>query len=71
LATGVGREFGVPMPLCELTLMEMTEAVNRGWAQRDSRASMLLQLERAGLTFQVDEATMKEILKEDPPALSL
>jgi hypothetical protein len=32
---------------------------------------MLLQLERAGLTFQVDEATVKQILKEDPPALSL
>jgi len=71
LATGVGREFGVPMRLCELTLMEMTEALNRGWAERDSRVSMLLQLERAGLTFQVDEATVKQILKEDPPALSL
>ena len=71
LATGVGREFGVPMRLCELTLMEMTEALNRGWAERDSRVSMLLQLERAGLTFQVDEATVKQIIKEDPPALSL
>ena len=71
LATGVGREFGVPMRLCELTLMEMTEALNRGWAERDSRVSMLLQLERAGLTFQVDEATVKQILEEDPPALRL
>ena len=59
------------MRLSELTLMEMTEALNRGWAERDSRVSMLLQLERAGLTFQVDEATVKQILKEDPPALSL
>jgi hypothetical protein len=32
---------------------------------------MLLELERAGLTFKVDEATVKEILKDDPPALSL
>jgi hypothetical protein len=30
-----------------------------------------LQLERGGLTFQVDEATVKQILEEDPPALSL
>jgi 3-hydroxyisobutyrate dehydrogenase-like beta-hydroxyacid dehydrogenase len=71
LATAVGREFGVPMRLCELTLMEMTEALNRGWGERDSRVSMLLELERAGLTFKVDEAKVKEILKDDPPALSL
>jgi 3-hydroxyisobutyrate dehydrogenase-like beta-hydroxyacid dehydrogenase len=71
LATAVGREFGVPMRLCELTLMEMTEALNRGWAERDSRVSMLLELERAGLTFKVDEAAVKKVIEEDPPALSL
>jgi 3-hydroxyisobutyrate dehydrogenase len=68
LATAVGREHGVPMRLCELTLAEMTEALNRGWAERDSRVSMLLELERAGLTFQVPEARIKEILDSDPPA---
>jgi len=71
LATAVGREFGVPMRLCELTLMEMTEALNRGWGERDSRVSMLLELERAGLTFKVDEGAVKKIIEEDPPALSL
>jgi 3-hydroxyisobutyrate dehydrogenase len=69
LATAVGREFGVPMRLCELTLMEMTEALNRGWAERDSRVSMLLQLERAGLQFKVDEAKIREALEKDPPAV--
>ncbi len=71
LATAVGREFGVPMRLCELTLMEMTEALNRGWGERDSRVSMLLELERAGVQIKVDEAKVKEALEKDPPALGL
>src|SRR5436309_1699460 len=69
LATAVGREHGVPMRLCELTLMEMTEAMNRGWGERDSRVSMLLQNERAGVPIKVDEARVKEILEKDPPAV--
>ncbi len=69
LATAVGREFGVPMRLCELTLMEMTEALNRGWGERDSRVSMLLELERAGIQIKVDEAKVKEALEKDPPAV--
>jgi len=69
LATAVGREHGVPMRLCELTLMEMTEALNRGWGERGSRVSMLLQNERAGVPIKVDEARVKEILEKDPPAV--
>jgi 3-hydroxyisobutyrate dehydrogenase len=69
LATAVGREHGVPMRLCELTLMDMTEALNRGWGERDSRVSMLLQNERAGVPIKVDEARVKEILEKDPPAV--
>jgi 3-hydroxyisobutyrate dehydrogenase-like beta-hydroxyacid dehydrogenase len=49
LATEVGREYGVPMRLCNLALAEMTEALNRGWGGRDSRSPMLLQEERAGI----------------------
>jgi 3-hydroxyisobutyrate dehydrogenase len=69
LATAVGREHGVPMRLCDLTLMEMTEALNRGWGERDSRVSMLLQNERAGVQMKVDEAAIKEVLDKDPPAV--
>ena len=69
LATAVGREHGVPMRLCDLTLMEMTEALNRGWGERDSRVSMLLQNERSGVQIKVDEARVKEILEKDPPAV--
>jgi 3-hydroxyisobutyrate dehydrogenase len=49
LATALAREVGVPMRLANLTLEELTEALNRGWAQRDSRVAMLLQEERAGV----------------------
>jgi 3-hydroxyisobutyrate dehydrogenase-like beta-hydroxyacid dehydrogenase len=54
LACALGRELGVPMRLANLTLAEMTEALNRGWAERDSRSIMLLQVERSGVTIDVD-----------------
>ena len=47
LAVGLGREVGVPMRLANLALEELTEAMNRGWEQRDSRVGGLLQVERA------------------------
>jgi 3-hydroxyisobutyrate dehydrogenase len=47
----------------------MTEALNRGWGERDSRVSMLLELERAGVQIKVDEAKVKEALEKDPPAV--
>ena len=53
LATALGREMGVPMRVANLTLEEMTEALNRGWSQRDSRVAMLLQEERAGVKTAV------------------
>lgn len=49
IALQLGREVNVPMRLCNLTLQEITEAINRGWAGRDSHSTMLLQWERAGL----------------------
>ena len=49
LATALGRETGVPMRFANMTLAEMTEALNRGWGKRDSRSAMLIQEERAGL----------------------
>jgi 3-hydroxyisobutyrate dehydrogenase len=54
LACALGRESGVPMRLANLVLAEMTEALNRGWAERDSRSIMLLQVERAGVSIDVD-----------------
>jgi 3-hydroxyisobutyrate dehydrogenase-like beta-hydroxyacid dehydrogenase len=63
LAVEVGREFNVPMRLANLTLEELTEAVNRGWSQRDSRVAMLLQEERAGVEVRVPQEALQKVLE--------
>jgi len=65
LAVSVGREFDVPMRLANLALMEMTEAINRGWGDRDSRVAMLLQEERAGVEVRVDVNELNAILEAE------
>jgi 3-hydroxyisobutyrate dehydrogenase len=67
LAVEVGREFEVPMRLANLTLAELTEALNRGWGQRDSRVAMLLQEERAGIDVHVPPENIQKILDSDRP----
>jgi 3-hydroxyisobutyrate dehydrogenase-like beta-hydroxyacid dehydrogenase len=67
LAVEVGREFDVPMRLANLTLAELTEALNRGWGQRDSRVAMLLQEERAGIDVHVPPEKIQEILDSERP----
>ena len=71
LAVSVGREFEVPMRLANLTLQEMTEAVNRGWGGRDSRVAMLLQEERAGVEVRVPEDVLEAVLEEERNAEGL
>lgn len=68
LAVQVGREFDVPMRLANLTLEELTEAMNRGWQGRDSRCAMLLQEERAGVQVQVPREKIQEVLDNDRTA---
>lgn len=65
LATALGRELNVPMRLSNLALEELTEAVNRGWSERDSRVAMLLQEERAGVQIQVDKTRIQDVLRTD------
>jgi 3-hydroxyisobutyrate dehydrogenase-like beta-hydroxyacid dehydrogenase len=65
LACEVGREFDVPMRLANLTLQELTEAMNRGWEGRDSRTAMLLQEERAGVEVRISPERIAEILATD------
>jgi 3-hydroxyisobutyrate dehydrogenase-like beta-hydroxyacid dehydrogenase len=65
LAVGLGRELGVPMRLANLALEELTEAMNRGWSERDSRVAMLLQEERAGVKIAVPVEQIKEVLDKD------
>jgi 3-hydroxyisobutyrate dehydrogenase len=64
LAVALAKEVAVPMRLCNLTLEEMTEALNRGWAERDSRSALLLQQERAGVKIAVDAERIKAAVKE-------
>ncbi len=68
LATSLGRENNVPMRLANLTLEEMTEALNRGWGERDSRVAMLLQEERAGVEIRVPEAAIRQVLEMEKKA---
>jgi 3-hydroxyisobutyrate dehydrogenase len=65
LATALGREHKVPMRLANITLEEMTEALNRGWGERDSRVAMLLQEERAGVDIRVPPAAIRQVLDKD------
>ncbi len=65
LATALGREHKVPMRLANITLEEMTEALNRGWGERDSRVAMLLQEERAGVEIRVPDPALRQALAED------
>src|SRR5437868_4039327 len=68
LATQLGKEMKVPMRLANMTLEEMTEAMNRGWAERDSRVAMLLQEERAGVEIKVPESAIKAVLEDEKKA---
>ena len=68
LATSLGREHKVPMRLANITLDEMTEALNRGWGERDSRVAMLLQEERAGVEIRVLEAALRQVLEAEKKA---
>ncbi len=65
LAVGLGREVGVPMRLSHLVMEEMTEALNRGWAHRDSRVPMVLQQERAGVKIACDPKAVQAVLDGD------
>lgn len=67
LATGLGKELGVPMRLSNMALEELTEALGRGWAGRDSRSAMLLQLERAGVQLAVPREEIEAELAAGHP----
>jgi 3-hydroxyisobutyrate dehydrogenase len=63
LALEMGKANGVPMGMSEYVLREFEEAMSRGWADRDARASMLLQEERAGVTSRVPAAELKKAME--------
>ncbi len=65
LATELAREIGVPMKIAALTHAEMTEALNRGWGNLDSRSFLMLQKERAGVEIKVPAAEIQKVLDRD------
>jgi 3-hydroxyisobutyrate dehydrogenase len=50
------------MQFATLTLAQMTEALDRGWGDKDSRIAMLLAQEQAGVDVRCDPDTLKDIL---------
>ncbi len=67
LMTELAKEVSVPMRVANITLEEMTEALNRGWEGRDSRVAMMLQIERSGLdpdSMKVSADEIDEVRKQ-------
>jgi len=64
LATELGREQGVPMRVANLALADLTEALNRGWGERDSRVAMSLQEERSNIQVRVEETRLREAIDQ-------
>lgn len=62
LAMALARESGVPMRLAEAAFEELSEGMRRGWADRDSRVTMTLQEERAGVSARVSAEALKAAL---------
>jgi len=65
LALELARQVGVPMKQAESAYQDYTEALERGWGDRDSRAPMQLQNERAGVTIQASAEDVQKTLARD------
>jgi len=61
LATALGREHNVPMRLANLALADMTEALNAGWGEKDSRSAMKIQTQRAGVEIRVPREQLRSL----------
>ena len=69
LATDLGREFNVPMPVANLVEQIAIEGMNRGWGERDSSVTFLLQEEQAGVEVRasgVDPAQAGRFISTHP-----
>ena len=54
LATELGRENSVPLPVVNLVEQIMMQAMNRGWGEKDRTVAILLQEEAAGVQVRSD-----------------
>ena len=55
LATELGREVNVPMPVANIAEQLAIQCMNRGWGDRDSMVTILLQEEEAGVDLRSGE----------------
>ena len=65
LARDLAREYDVPMKQADAAYQDYTEAMERGWSERDSRSPMSLQNERVGITVQASAEAVKEMMARD------
>ncbi len=71
LATELGREYNVPMPVANLAEQIVIQAMNRGWGDKDSSITFLLQEEVAGVEVRapgVDPAKAAKFITTHPDA---
>jgi 3-hydroxyisobutyrate dehydrogenase len=71
LATELGRDLGVPMPIAALAEQIAIEAINRGWAELDHSVTVRLQEEAAGVEVRapaVDLARAAAFITTHPDA---
>ncbi len=71
LATELGKEFNVPMPIANLAEQIAIQGMNRGWGDRDSSVTFLLQEEQAGVEVRaphVDPAKAARFISTHPDA---
>lgn len=54
LATELGREFDVPMPIANISEQIILEALNMGLGEKDSSATFLVQEKMAGVEVRAD-----------------
>jgi 3-hydroxyisobutyrate dehydrogenase len=64
LAMELAAEVGVPMRVGKIALDELSEAMKRGWSERDCRVAMTLQEERAGVSVKVPDDRLRDALKD-------
>lgn len=64
LALELAKEAGVPMQIGKLALDELSRGIDRGWIDRDFRAAMTLQEERAGVSTRIAADRLREALEE-------
>ena len=62
LANELGQEMALDMQFAKLTLAQMTQALERGWSDKDSRIAMLLAQEHAGVDVRCDPNALTDIL---------